>query len=201
LKRGDKGVNKLDDACKEHDVSYSQTTDLTERHKADKILADKAWQRVKASDSTFGERLSALGVTGAMKAKVKLGMGMKKKRKVTKKGKGYGPKLVKRNKRARSISIPSSMKMHTGGFLPLIFAGLSALGALAGGAATMATSINRNKAANKTLEELKRHNAAMEVKMGSGGGRPGRGRGRRRRRGQGIYVRPYSYYTSALGKP
>lgn len=83
LTRGDPGINQLDIACKSHDISYSQHKDLKERHKADKILAEKAWNLVKKSPS-IKERLAALAVTGAMKAKVKLGMGLKRKKKTEK---------------------------------------------------------------------------------------------------------------------
>jgi hypothetical protein len=31
----DQGVNKLDEACKEHDIAYNNHEDLQERHKAD----------------------------------------------------------------------------------------------------------------------------------------------------------------------
>lgn len=60
----------------------------------------------------------------------------------------------------RIIPIPK-----TGGFLPLvpIFAGLSAAGSLAGGAAGIAKAIHNIKTARKRLEELKRHNLKMET--------------------------------------
>lgn len=87
LARGDQGINSLDKACKEHDITYSQHQDKTDRHKADKVLIDKAWQRVKSKDSNFGERSNALLVTNIMKAKVKLGMGAKKAAPKSKKGK------------------------------------------------------------------------------------------------------------------
>lgn len=76
LSRGDRGINELDEACKEHDIAYSKDQDLTVRHKADQILAKKAMDRVRAGKAKFGERMAALGVAGAMKAKVKLGMGV-----------------------------------------------------------------------------------------------------------------------------
>lgn len=79
LSRGDQGINPLDVACKEHDIAYSRYKKLDERHKADKILAEKAWDRIKNS-SSIKERLAALLVTGAMKAKTKLGMGINKKK-------------------------------------------------------------------------------------------------------------------------
>ena len=68
----------------------------------------------------------------------------------------------------RVIPIPK-----VGGFLPLIpiFAGLSALGALAGGAAGVAKAVNDAKAAERKLEEEKRDNQLMEaisLKKGSG---------------------------------
>ena len=62
----------------------------------------------------------------------------------------------------------------TGGFLPLIpiFAGLSALGALSGGAAGIAKAVNDAQSARAKLDESKRHNETMEAialgKKGSG---------------------------------
>ena len=65
-----------------------------------------------------------------------------------------------------------------GGILPFlipIFAGLSALGSVAGGAAAVAKSVNEAKAANRQIEENIRHNKAMEpIKVG-----------------QGLYLKPY----------
>jgi len=51
LKRGDKETNPLDAACREHDILYSQFKDFKNRHRADDILADRAWERVKAKDN------------------------------------------------------------------------------------------------------------------------------------------------------
>ena len=59
--------------------------------------------------------------------------------------------------------LPVSKKV--GGFLPClvpIFAGLSATGVLAGGAAGIATAANDANAAKKQLEEGQRHNQMME---------------------------------------
>jgi len=70
----------LDEACKQHDMRYSQNRDnLNARHVADRILAQKAWERVIAKDASLGEKAAAWAVTNAMKAKTKLGMGLKKK--------------------------------------------------------------------------------------------------------------------------
>lgn len=59
----------------------------------------------------------------------------------------------------RVIPVPK-----TGGFLPLIpiFAGLSAAGSLAGGAAGIAKAVSAFKEAKKRLQELKRHNEKIE---------------------------------------
>ena len=236
LSRGDLPVNGLDGFCKEHDIEYSQHQDLAKRHEADKRLADSAWTRVFAKDSTVGERIAAWGVTNAMKAKVKLGMGIKRKRSTSRKsggrlnrmstgikkrctgsgirrtpaknGKGIVPfpMLVKMAKFAISRykpktaqeaiktatdavrsakviarstgKIPEVVSLpKTGGILPLIpiFAGLSALGALSGGAAGIAKAVNSAKSAQKELAEAQRHNRTLEaIAMG-----------------KGLYVRPY----------
>lgn len=72
----------------------------------------------------------------------------------------------------RVLSIPK-----TGGVLPLIpiFAGLSALGALTGGAAGVAKAVNDARSAKQQLQESQRHNKTMEsIAMG-----------------RGLYLRPY----------
>lgn len=80
LARGDPGINPLDSACKDHDIAYSENREnIEKRNAADKILAEKAWQRVFAKDSSIGEKAAAYTVTNIMKAKSKLGMGMKRK--------------------------------------------------------------------------------------------------------------------------
>lgn len=78
LKRGDPGINPLDKACKEHDIAY-QETDSNTRREADRVLASKAWARVKSRDASVRERLAALAVAGIMKGKVKLGAGKQRK--------------------------------------------------------------------------------------------------------------------------
>lgn len=113
LKRGDPGINPLDEACKQHDISYSKNPETSERNKADLVLADEAWKRVTASDSSLAERIAAYGVTNTMKLKAKVGGGCQKKKKKTfaswkKIGSG-----IKKNKRGqkkitRVIPIPKT---------------------------------------------------------------------------------------------
>lgn len=69
-----------------------------------------------------------------------------------------------------------------GGVLPLIpiFAGLSALGALAGGSAAVANAVLSTNSAKKQLAESKLHNRMMEaVAIGAS------------KHGRGVYLKPY----------
>ena len=86
LARGDRDINPLDAACREHDIAYSRSKDLTKRHVDDKIFAENA-EWITAKNSTFGERTVAAAVWAAMKIKTKIGtdLKMKKKKKPTKK--------------------------------------------------------------------------------------------------------------------
>lgn len=76
LKRGDPGINNLDKACKAHDIAYSKTKQVKDRHIADNILKEEAWKSAISNDSNIAVRISALAVANLMAAKVKLGMGM-----------------------------------------------------------------------------------------------------------------------------
>lgn len=178
------GINPLDSACKEHDVAYAQSKELDSRHKADKVLAEKSWERVKAKNASIGERVAALGVTGAMRIKRKLGMGLKRKlgmgmKKCLKRGKG----LKNKSRKKRIIKTPKKI----GGFLPLLVPLLGALGALGAGAATIASSVNKANASKKQLEESQRHNKAMEA-LATGKGlvfKP------RSKVGKGMFLAPF----------
>lgn len=220
LSRGDRGINLLDEACREHDIAYSQHQDLQKRHEADRILANKAWERFRSKDAKFGEKAAALAITGVMKGKTKLGMGpLRKKKRSRKSGKkrlggvlsfqgavtrarnrirgnkGHNllsaAKLALGSIRKKKITQPRSRIIKipkTGGILPLIpiFAALSALGSLGGGAAAIAKAVGNAKAAAQDLKEKERHNRAMEsVALGKGlylGPY---------KRGFGLYLRPY----------
>ncbi|XP_043471642.1 uncharacterized protein LOC122504549 [Leptopilina heterotoma] len=211
LARGDPGINPLDQACREHDIAYSQNKDnLENRHVADRILAEKAWNRVRASDAKLGEKAAAWAVTNAMKIKTKLGMGLKSKMKKKKNKKATFPlrnivlaakKFITPSndtssaiksalegariavkvaggkckvKQPRILPIPKKI----GGFLSFLiplFASLSAIGALSGGAAGIAKAVNDARAAKNQLEECQRHNRAMESLAV----------------GKGLYLKPY----------
>lgn len=195
ISRGDLGINPLDSACKEHDISYNKFKDIDNRHIADKILIEKAWQRVKSKDANLSERAAALLVTNIMKAKTKFGMGVKTKpknntfccglkkiknklRKLKTKDVSeaikYAVKSAKKEmKHVKPIIAPRIIPLpKSGGILPFLiplFAGLSAIGSLAGGAAAIAKTVEQVKNANKQLKETSRHNETMEsIALGKG---------------------------------
>lgn len=78
LSRGDVGINPLDQACREHDIAYFQHKSLVDRHKADELLENRAWERVKSKDASLGEKTAAWFVTNTIKSKRKLGMGVRR---------------------------------------------------------------------------------------------------------------------------
>lgn len=110
LSRGDPGINKLDAACKDHDIAYSNVSDSKERHKADKVLTARAFKRIYSSDAKLDERAAAALVTGLVGAKIglsKIGLGlsatdskmaMKRKSRRTKK-----PRQQRARRQRRSI--------------------------------------------------------------------------------------------------
>lgn len=110
LSRGDPGINKLDQACKEHDILYSKHSDTVNRAVADRLLAQKAWARVKSGDANLSERAAALAVSAAMKGKSSFGGGRRKKRNVkNKKGRKRGGSLRKRRRLSKKKRSPRSV--------------------------------------------------------------------------------------------
>ena len=81
---------------------------------------------------------------------------------------------VKKAGGKRKIIIPPVLPVPSkvGGFLPFlvpIFAGLSAVGAVTGGASNIAKTMNNVRTAKQKLEEDKRHNIKMEeIALGEG---------------------------------
>ena len=211
LAEGDPGINPLDSACKDHGIAYSKNREnIQARHAADKIVENKAYQRIFARDASFGEKAAAYAITNTMKVKRKLGMGLKNKvalKKIIKVATSKNNKnklakdviqtaLQKARKYIKNIGgkskvilpriLPVSSKV--GGFLPFLvplFAGLSATGALAGGAAGVAKAVNAYKSAQKQLEESQRHNKTMEAIAF----------------GKGLYLKPYKKGFGLYLKP
>lgn len=99
-------------------------------------------------------------------------------------------KMIGKNK-PRVIPIPK-----VGGMLPLvpIFAGLSALGALMGGSASVANAVHAASKAKESLDEANRHNKMTEaIALG------------KNVVGDGIYLKPYrkglGIYLAPYSKP
>lgn len=101
-------------------------------------------------------------------------------------------------RKGKCIKVPRIIKVpsFTGGILPIlpILAGLGALGSLAGTAAGVVKTVKDIKNAKEQLEENRRHNRAMELKVGSGLylGKRGSGLYLRPRSGKGLYLKPAS---------
>lgn len=81
LIRGDKPINPLDEACKEHDIAYNLNKDLPSRLEADRVLATKAWKRYKSKDVPWGEKIASWLVTTGMNIKTKMGGDINNKKK------------------------------------------------------------------------------------------------------------------------
>ena len=68
LVRSDPGINRLNKACKEHDIVYSHNIEnITARNTANKVLAENAWNLVLARDVKICKKAAAGAVTNAMK--------------------------------------------------------------------------------------------------------------------------------------
>lgn len=174
LARGDRGINPLDEACKLHDIAYAKYSDTDNRRVADKELIERAWERVKSTDAKFGEKAAAWFVTNAMKVKSKIGGGngarrRRRRRKNCPKRRGKGIRKTNSTRQRKR-------KQHRGGVLPLlpIFAGLSAIGSLAGGASAVAKVIRDSKNSNTGLAGKGLY--IRPYKSGSGGARKRRKR-------------------------
>ncbi|KAF0701799.1 Uncharacterized protein FWK35_00030099, partial [Aphis craccivora] len=121
---------------------------LDDKHKADNVLENRAWERCKAKDTPRKEKLYVYAVTNAMKAKRKIDMGCKGKRKrVTKNNSMIAVKKKRTSKKNNSGKRLISTPGHSGGVVPLIpiFARLSAFGNLMSGGASVYNAIQNSK--------------------------------------------------------
>lgn len=186
LARGDPGINGLDKACKEHDIAYSKTNDVAARNVADRELADRAWERVRAPDASLAERAFALGVANIMKAKAAMGSGLGSlvndaKRSVKKTKAKSHARIVGEAVRATRRKLPRVSKANmaraaSGRIIPLpkhggsvktlapIMAGLSALGIVKEGA----------KNVLKAVSQVRKYSGTGVSKIG-----------------KGLYLKPY----------
>lgn len=70
LQRGDAGINRVDKACKKHDIEYSKTTD---RHVADQEFLEDL---DAIQNPTVGERIAKSIIKPIIKAKKTFGLGI-----------------------------------------------------------------------------------------------------------------------------
>lgn len=173
------GINKLDQACKQHDLAYDNPS--LDRSIADRKLEESAWERVKSKDANLKERAAAWFVTTAMKAKRKMGSGLKKNR--SKKRKQIGFRKIINMARKALKEVPKDdiklMAKHallaarkeikgklvkprpriikvppiSGGFLPAaipVLAALSSLGSIVGGISTISKAISQFRNVNNS---------------------------------------------------
>ena len=145
LARGDRGINPLNAACREHDIAYSRSKDLTKRHVADKILAKEEtdycerfnfWrERERERESCCHSYLDGY-----------------------ESDKNWYEFENEEEKTDEKTNIPVAKR---GGILPILSL-LAVFGSLVSSAIRVAKAINDNKAAQCQLKELKRHNRIME---------------------------------------
>lgn len=97
-------------------------------------------------------------------------------------------KSVKKSTKGECVKVPRIIKVPTfiGGVLPIlpILVGLSAAGSIGGSAAGIVKTLRGIKIAQQQLEENKRHNRAMEIKVGNG-----------------LYLKPYQKGAGLYLKP
>ena len=190
----------MDELAREHDIAYENSNSLADRHNADEILENQAWEVFKSKNSGLKEKAASWLVTTAMKAKRKIGagcgfkcavkaaknviknqIGEKNLMKLTKICVAVAKKSLRKNKKTKTprvIPIPKK-----GGVLPLIpiFAGLSALGALTGGIANVVKTVNDMKSNRNT-----------PIHLGKGLYlSPYKGESYKIEKGSGLYLTPY----------
>lgn len=170
LARGDRGINKLDESCREHDIAYAQHKDLENRRLADLELSRAAGERITAADASLGERATAALVKAAMVIKRKMGAGRQRR-----------PR-TRRTPRVLPIArFGAGRGRRRGGFVaPLAAAVTAGLGAL--------KTYKDVRNAKRLLDEQQRHHRALEqiarqrgVRLGAGCRKKKRGGGRRKR--------------------
>lgn len=79
LKRGDPGINRVDQACKKHDIAYSKTKDTKQRHVADEELLNDINSIENPTNGLYplGENQARVVIKPIIKAKKTFGLGTK----------------------------------------------------------------------------------------------------------------------------
>lgn len=69
LERGERGINPLDNACLQHDIAYSNINN-SNRAKADRALAERAFSRMLSETSNSDEKAAAMITVFCMVSKI-----------------------------------------------------------------------------------------------------------------------------------
>lgn len=109
---------------------------------------------------------------------------------ISKNGKPYikGKCKICKSLKTKFMSKEEIENAKKGGFvitIPALAAAAGALGSLAGGAAGIATAVNKKKNDDKVLKETIRHNKALEKKSGNGLYL------KSAKKGKGLHLKPY----------
>ena len=129
---------------------------MNDRHKADWILENRAWERVKSPNAKFGERAAAWFVTTAMKTKRKLGLGHSKSLTMKK----YGARQRTRRKVHQLNSTSGTiMRKYGSGRLNSSSASATLMGKY--GAGRRRTRIRRRKGVRKCTKQRRRINPSQ----------------------------------------
>jgi len=73
LARGDEGINRLDQVCKQHDIDYSNAKSLADKHEANKKMID-------AINTFPNQSLTEKTIKNTIRLKRTLGLGVTPKK-------------------------------------------------------------------------------------------------------------------------
>lgn len=76
FERGDPGINRVDEACKNHDYMYNRNKEKEKRHEADRKLLQELNE---IEDATASEKVARAVIRPVISAKLKLGLGIGEK--------------------------------------------------------------------------------------------------------------------------
>jgi len=150
LARGDRGINPLDAACREHDIAYLQSKNFTKRH-----VADKIWYSLRKRGNGLPQKIRFLE-RELLPQLFGQQLSLSKNLYESQNENWLGLKMKKKPMKKRILSV-----VKRDDILPILLL-LGIVGLLVGSAAGVAEGINDNKAAQRQLKELKLFNRVME---------------------------------------
>ena len=104
IEHGDVGINPLDEACRQHDLAYTDSN--SDRRQADRVLAQYAFSRMLAEETPSDERTVAMMTACCLVSKItfekffsRIKNVMRKRDKKDKKSKRWHIKQIRRRRR------------------------------------------------------------------------------------------------------